>query len=163
MPPVLAFPDWGFRGQSPLAFLGRCVSRGAGLIQRMSLPQHLASAYRRSRYSVAGLPLTVGRRSGGLDGLLAGMGAREAVLMTAWNPASRRMPPSWNARMMAALRHRLGSTPSLPASGEGCGWAEDQLLVIGDRRRLAVLARLFRQAAMVGLKRGQDVRLLPLV
>jgi hypothetical protein len=37
------------------------------------------------------------------------------------------------------------------------------LLVPGDRRRLAVLGRLFRQAALVGLRRGQDVRLLPLV
>jgi hypothetical protein len=129
----------------------------------MPLPPHLASAYRRSRYSVAGFDLAVGRRSGALDGVLTGLGVRDAVLMTAWNPKSRRMPAPWNARMMAALRHRLGSTPSLPATGAGAGWAEDHLLVIGDRRRLAVLARLFRQAAMLGLRRGQDVRLLPLV
>jgi hypothetical protein len=129
----------------------------------MSLPSHLAHAYRRSRYSVAGFGLTVGRRSGALDGLLSGMGAREAVLITAWNPASRRMPPQWNERRMAALRDLLGSTPSLPAYGVWAGWFEEHLLVVGDRRRLAVLARRFRQAAMVGLKRGQDVRLLPLV
>ena len=114
-------------------------------------------------YSVAGLDLRVGRRSGALDGLLAGMGAREAVLITAWNPASRRMPADWNIRMMAALRHRLGTTPALPAQGGGRSRQEDHLLVVGDRRRLAKLARLFGQAAMVGLKRGQDVRLLPLL
>ena len=129
----------------------------------MALPAHLACAYRRARYTVAGLDLTVGRRSGGLDGLLTGMGARDAVLITAWNPASQRMPARWNARMMAALRHHLGNTPSLPAIGAGLAWSEDHLLVIGDRRRLAVLARRFRQAAMVGLRRGQDVRLLPLI
>ena len=129
----------------------------------MALPTHLDTAYRRSRYRVAGLSLEVGRRSAALDGVLTGLGARDAVLITAWNPASRRMPGAWNARMMAALRHRLGTTPSLPASSAGTGWAEDQVLVVGDRRRLAVLARLFRQAAMVGLRRGADVELLPLV
>ena len=129
----------------------------------MALPAHLATAYRRARYSVAGLDLVVGRRSSALDGLLAGMSAREAVLITAWNPASRRMPPDWNTKMMAALRYRLGSTPLLPATGRGNGWREEHLLVTGDRRRLAKLARLFRQAAMVGLRRGQDIRLLPLL
>ena len=73
------------------------------------------------------------------------------------------MPAHWNARMMAVLRRRLGSTPCLPATGAGAGWYEEHLLVTGDRRRLAKLARLFRQAAIVGLRRGQDVRLLPLV
>ena len=129
----------------------------------MALPAHLDSAYRRSRYRVAGLVLEVGRRSAALDGVLAGLGTREAVLVTAWNPSSRRMPGAWNARMMAALRHRLGSTPALPASSGQGGWAEDHVLVVGDRRRLAVLARLFRQSAMVGLRRGADVELLPLV
>jgi len=128
------------------------------------LPKHLDRAYRRSHYSVAGFDLIVGRRSGALDGLLSGMGARAAVLMTAWNPASRRMPLLWNERRMAALRDRLGNTPALPAAS-GClgSWSEAQLLVVGDRRRLAVLARLFGQAAMVGLKRGQGAQLLPLV
>ena len=129
----------------------------------MALPTHLDTAYRRSRYQVAGLSLAVGRRSGALDGLLDGLGVRDAVLITAWNPASRRMPGGWNARMMAALRHRLGSTPFLPATGAGIGWVEEHVLVVGDRRRLTVLARLFSQAAMVGLRRGADVRLLPLV
>ncbi len=114
------------------------------------------------RYSVAGFDLQIGRRSMALDGLLAGLGAREAVLITAWNRANRRMPPDWNDRMMAALRLRLGSTPALPASGTGRRARPDHLLVIGDRRRLARLARLFGQATMVGLKRGQGVRLLPL-
>jgi hypothetical protein len=106
--------------------------------------------------------LTVGRRSGALDGVLSGMGAREAVLITAWNPASHRMPRQWNARKMAALRHLLGSTPCLPASAAWRGWVEDQLLVIGDHRQLAVLARRFGQAAILSLKRGQDVRLVQL-
>jgi hypothetical protein len=129
----------------------------------MALPTHLATAYRRSAYTVAGLKLAVGRTSHGLDGLLAGLGAREAVLITAWNPASHRKPRAWNTRRMAELRHRLGTTPALPASGALHRWAEDHLLVTGDRRRLAVLARLFGQSAMVGLKRGQGPKLLPLI
>ncbi len=128
----------------------------------MALAPHLLHAYRRSRYTVAGFGLTVGRRSGALDGVLSGMGAREAVLITAWNPASHRMPRQWNARKMAALRHLLGSTPCLPASAAWRGWVEDQLLVIGDHRQLAVLARRFGQAAILSLKRGQDVRLVQL-
>jgi hypothetical protein len=129
----------------------------------MALPAHLSLAYRKSRYNVAGMDLAVGRRSIGLDGLLAGLGVRDAVLITAWNPRSRRMPSLWNERMMARLRLRLGTRTALPAYNEWHGWAEQQLLVPGDRRRLTVLARLFRQAALVGLRRGQDVRLLPLV
>jgi hypothetical protein len=132
-------------------------------VDAMALPAHLRHAYRKTRYCVAGLDLAIGRRSSALDGLLAGMRVREAVLITAWNPRSRRMPRLWNERMMAALRLRLGTETALPAHNEWHGWAEDQLLVPGDRRRLAVLGRLFRQAALVGLRRGQDVRLLPLV
>ena len=129
----------------------------------MALPPHLARAYRAATYSVAGVRLQVGRRSAGLDGLLSGMGARDAVLITAWNPASLRKPPRWNVRRMDALRHRLGSTPALPATGRWHGWSEDHLLVTGDRWRLTVLGRLFGQSALVGLRRGAAVRLLPLV
>jgi hypothetical protein len=129
----------------------------------MALSAHLRHVYGKTRYHVAGLDLAIGRRSGALDGLLAGMGVRDAVLITAWNPRSRRMPRLWNEKMMAALRDRLGSTPALPAHNEWRGWAEQQLLVAGDRRRLAVIARHFRQAALVGLRRGQELRLLPLV
>ena len=129
----------------------------------MALPAHLRHAYQKTHYHVAGLDLAIGRRSGGLDGLLAGLGVRDAVLITAWNPRSRRMPKLWNEKMMAALRDRLGSTPALPAYNEWRGWAEEQLLVIGDRRRLSKIARHFRQAALVGLRRGQGSRLLPLV
>jgi hypothetical protein len=129
----------------------------------MALPDHLRHAYRKSRYSVAGVDLAVGRRSSGLDGLLAGIGVRDAVLITAWNPRSRRMPLLWNERMMAALRLRLGETTALPAYNEWRGWGEAQFLVPGDKRRLAVLGRLFRQAALVELRRGQGVRLMPLV
>ena len=129
----------------------------------MALPTHLRHAYSKSRYNVAGVDLTIGRRSGALDGLLAGLGVRDAVLITAWNPRSKRMPRLWNEKMMAALRHRLGNTPALPAYNEWRGWAEEQLLVIGDRRRLAKIARHFRQAALVGLRRGQELRLVSLV
>jgi hypothetical protein len=129
----------------------------------MPLPDHLATPYRRSRYRVAGITLAIGRRSGALDGVLSGLGVRHAVLITAWNPASRRMPLGWNERMMAELRSRLGALPWLPAQSGSGQWAEQQLLATGDRRRLTVLARRFRQAAMIGLHRGGALRLLPLV
>jgi hypothetical protein len=129
----------------------------------MALSAHLRRLYRRSHYHVAGLDLCIGRRSGGLDGVLAGLGVRDAVLITAWNPASRLRPRQWNERKMAALRRRLGDTPALPASGAWHGWCEEHLLVAGDPRRLAVLARQFGQSAIVGARRGQGLRLTSLV
>ena len=67
------------------------------------MPPHLAVAYRACRYQAAGVDLRIGRRSRALDGLLAGMGAQEAVLITASNPNGRRAPAGCNARMMARL------------------------------------------------------------
>ena len=127
----------------------------------MSLPAHLAHAYRRSRYSVAGFGLTVGRRSGALDGLLSGMGAREAVLITAWNPRSRRMPPGWNARMQRRLRQAVRRYFILTASGGARGWTEDHLLVLMPAAQAVVLARRFNQNAIVMMRRGQPAYLNP--
>ena len=127
-----------------------------------NLPPHLASAYRASTYSVAGIDLRIGRLSRDLDGLLAGMHTRSAALITAWNPRSRRLPLRINERRMAELRHRLGRSTQLPATGGTRTWKEAHLLVPGDLRRLKVLARLFRQNAIVALASGRAPRLVEL-
>ncbi len=126
------------------------------------LPPHLASAYRASTYSVAGIDLRIGRPSRRLDGLLAGMRTRDAALITAWNPRGTRLPVRINERRMAELRHRLGRSTQLPATGGTRTWKEAHLLVPGDLRKLKTLARLFRQNAIVALTSGRAPRLVEL-
>ena len=123
------------------------------------LSTRLVLAYRRSPYQVGAVRFRVGRRSAVLDGILRRWGIREAVLITAWNPGSRRMPPAWNRRMQRRLEHRLRLSTLLPArSGDG-HWAEAQILAVMDPRRAAVLGRLYRQSAIVLLRRGTAPRL----
>lgn len=128
----------------------------------MPLPAHLARAYARTLYRVAGIDLRIGRPSRALDGLLGGLGTTEAVFVTAWNPQGRRAPAGVNERRMATMRTRLGQVTSLPAEGASRGWSEAHLLVAADPRRLATIARLFRQNAIVILQRGRAPRLADL-
>ena len=69
----------------------------------MSLSPRLLGAYRRTVYAVDGVELRIGRHSSAMDALLRRLGVREAVLITAWNPMSRRMPMEWNARAQRRL------------------------------------------------------------
>jgi hypothetical protein len=127
------------------------------------MPPHLATAYRRSRYQAAGVDLRIGRRSRALDGLLLGMGARQAVLITACNPHGRRALAGFNARMMARLHAALDQRTALPAeSGSGL-WLEAQFLAAGPEAWMKRLGRRFRQVALVRLRPGQAPCLLPLV
>jgi hypothetical protein len=126
------------------------------------MPPHLLHAYRASAYRAAGLDLRIGRRSVALDGLLAGMRARQAVLITACNPRSRRMPPGWNARMMARLHAVLNRRTAYPAeSGRGL-WVESQFLAACPEAWATRVARHFRQTAVVALRPGRAPRLLVL-
>jgi hypothetical protein len=104
----------------------------------------------------------IGRRSRGLDGLLHGMNARQAVLITACNPGSRRMPAGWNDRMMARLHTALHRRTAYPAeSGQG-SWREAQFLAACPEAWASRLARRFGQNAVVGLRPGRAPRLLVL-
>ena len=119
-------------------------------------------AYRASRYRAAGVDLRIGRRSLALDGLLAGMGVREAVLITASNPNGRRCAAGWNARMMGRLHADLARRTAYPAeSGSGI-WLEQQFLVAGRDAWMKRLGRKYRQVALVRLRAGQAPHLLPL-
>lgn len=122
-----------------------------------------AQAYRTAEYRAAGLSLRIGRHSAALDGLLAGMGVRQAVFITAANPRSRRMPPAWNDRMTAQLRHRLNRFTWYPAESGAGKWRETQFLAALPSAPAARLGRHFRQSALVALRRGQKPRLLVLI
>jgi hypothetical protein len=84
-----------------------------------------------------------------MDALLARIGARTAVFVTAWNPLSRRMPEAWNRRMQRCMSERLRRYASLPADGSLRGWHEAHLLVAADKRPIVRLARVFRQRGVV--------------
>jgi hypothetical protein len=129
----------------------------------LSLSDHWLHAYRRSQYAAAGIQFRIGRRSAALDGLLAGMGTRRAVLITAWNPRSRIMPPAWNTRMMARLTGALRGHSVLPGSSGAGRHFEHQLLAAVPTRWAGHLGRRFRQNAIVDLRAGQKPRLLALV
>jgi hypothetical protein len=110
----------------------------------------LLAAYRRTLYVVGDKAVRIGQRSE----------AGNAVLITAWNPHSRRMPAGWNQRMQTRLIERLRSTQYAPATGAGRRWAEDHVMVAMPVAKAAVLARRFRQNAIVVLRRGQKTTLL---
>ncbi|MBV1799065.1 DUF3293 domain-containing protein [Siccirubricoccus sp. G192] len=123
----------------------------------------LARAYARTEYEAAGAIARIGRRSPALDRLLRCLGARQGGFVTAWNPCSRRMPRGWNDRMLARLRQAARRLPVAEgwgrSQGRGNGWAERHLLVAADPRRVAVLARRFRQNAIVAVRLGGPARL----
>ena len=70
------------------------------------------------------------------------------------------MPAGRNARMMARLREAARRLPSAEGEGRGQGWSERHLLLAADPRRAAVLARRFRQNAIVAVRAGAPARLV---
>jgi hypothetical protein len=121
------------------------------------LPPRLARAYRLTRYRAAGSDIHIGRRAP--EALFGRLGARDATLVTAWNPRSRRMPEAWNHRMQRRLRQCLRRFVTVDAEGMLHGWHEAMLLVAGDPRPVVRLAVRFRQRAVVMLRRGRKARL----
>jgi hypothetical protein len=124
----------------------------------------LRAAFLRTGYEAAGIVVRIGRRSGAMDALLRRRGVRAAGFVTAWNPFSRPMPLGWNRRLQARLREAVRGDVLAEGWGRGRsggrGWAEHHLLLAGDPRRLSVLARHFRQHAMVTVRPGRPARLL---
>ncbi len=122
------------------------------------MPPRLLRAYRDTVYRADGIDVRIGRRCPGK--LLARLGTRTAVLLTAWNPGSRRMPSGWNNRMQRRLRQCLRRFRAIDAHGSLRRWHEDMLLVAaGDPRPVVRLAARFRQRAVVILRDGDRTRL----
>lgn len=126
---------------------------------KQPIPPRLLRAYRQTTYCAEGVPVRIGRRSPAMDALLARHAALAAVFVTAWNPFSRRMPQAWNQRMQQRLLLRLHRRTVLPASGAAGRWHEDHLLVLAALPWVLQQARLFRQNAVVSIRRGGKVRL----
>jgi hypothetical protein len=120
----------------------------------------LRASFLRTTYEAGGIACRIGSRSAAMDALLRARGRSSAGVVTAWNPFSRRMPPGWNARMQSRLREAARGRVLAEGWGRGRRWAEHHLLIAGDKRRLARLARRFRQHAIVLLAPGRPARLL---
>lgn len=108
----------------------------------MKRADQLFRAYRASCYLAGAQAARIGQRAPGLDALLGSWTVSEGVFIAAGNPFSQRKPEGWNARRQRALREHLRGLPYVEGQGG------------------AVLARRFRQMAMVGLRRGGRARLI---
>jgi len=95
-----------------------------------------------------------------MEALLRQYQVREAVLMTAWNPMSRRMPLGWNMRAQLRLQERLRRFVTLPAEGGWRHWQEHHVLVFAPRAPILRLAGIFRQAAIVFVGTGRSPALV---
>ena len=126
----------------------------------MKHARHLFRAYRASCYFAGSHAARIGQRAPGLDALLGSWRAAEGVFIAAGNPFSRLMPPGWNARRHAALRERLRGLPYVEGRGGAKRWWEAHCFIGISAARGKRLARLFRQNAMVTLKRGAKARLI---
>lgn len=123
----------------------------------------LARGWRVTAYEAAGAVARLGRRSPAVDALLTEAGVQEGAFIGAWNPLSRAMPRRWNDRALARLR-RTARMPFAQGAGRAArpAWVEDHLLVFGDIRRIIVLARRFRQHAILRVHLRAPARLLVL-
>jgi hypothetical protein len=119
------------------------------------------AAYRATTYLVrdgfARIPLRIGERSAALDRLLARRRAREAFVVAADNPGSRRLPEAANRRARLALP----PGPSTEARADAGGWPVEHgvLALVNERAARRLLSR-FRQRAAVHVARGRPAVLL---
>lgn len=120
----------------------------------------LLRAYRQTCYTADGIDIRIGRRNATMDDWFADHGAQTGVLITAWNPRSRRMPRGWNVRMQRKLVEHLHRWMCVSADGRLRRWHEAQILVLSPRRPAERIAMRFRQRAIVVLQRRHPSRLI---
>ena len=126
----------------------------------MKRAEQLSRAFRASCYFAGAHGARIGQRAPALDALLGSWRVQEGVFIAAGNPFSRRMPQSWNARRHAALRERLRGLQYVEGQGGAKRWWEAHCFIGISAARGRRLARLFRQNAMVALRRGAKARLI---
>ncbi|MBE7212204.1 MAG: DUF3293 domain-containing protein [Gluconacetobacter diazotrophicus] len=117
-------------------------------------------SYRLSRYAAGPLAVRIGRRPAGLP---PGWERRDVVLLSAANPGGARRPDGWNARMMRTLAVRLRRHPVLSGEGRLGTWSEPLVAAAMPAAAAIVLARRYRQNAVVLLRGDRPARLLLLV
>ena len=126
----------------------------------MRRAEQLFRAFRASCYFAGAHAARIGQRAPALDALLRSWRVQEGVFIAAGNPFSQRMPSGWNVRRHAALRERLRRLPYVEGRGGAKRWWEAHCFIGISVSRGKPLARLFRQNAMVALRRGAKARLI---
>ena len=126
----------------------------------MKRAEQLFRAYGASYYLAGAHAARIGQRAPALDALLGSWRVQEGVFIAAGNPFSRRMPQGWNARRHALLRDRLRRLHYVEGQGGAKRWWEAHCFIGISAARGRRLARLFRQNAMVALRRGAKARLI---
>lgn len=114
-------------------------------------------AYRLSRYVAGSVVAHIGSFP---QGLAADRTRVTLVLLGACNPGGRRYPDGWNARMMDRMRLALRRFHYIEAAGSLDRWSEEMLMVSIDPRQACVIARRFRQNAIVLISGRRRTRLL---
>jgi hypothetical protein len=128
------------------------------------VPPELIAAYRAASYEVddgeSAIRFHVDESCPALDDLLRARGAPSAVLITAYNPRSRKQAAAENAAAHRALLDAVAQMEkqTLPSRGRDSGgkWpAEPGLLILDiDRAEGLALARRFDQYAVVWIERS---------
>jgi hypothetical protein len=126
----------------------------------MKRAEQLFRAYRASCYFAGAHAARIGQRAPALDALLGSWRAAEGVFIAAGNPFSQRKPEGWNARRHSALRERLQGLHYVEGQGGTKRWWEAHCFIGISAARGKPLARLFRQNAMIALRRGAKARLI---
>ena len=126
----------------------------------MKRAEQLFQAYRASCYFAGTHAARIGQRAPGLDALLRSWRVQEGVFIAACNPFSRRIAEGWNARRHTAPRERLRRLHYVEGQGGAKRWWEAHCFIGISVSRGKPLARLFRQNAMVALRRGAKARLI---
>ncbi|ACI50370.1 conserved hypothetical protein [Gluconacetobacter diazotrophicus PA1 5] len=119
-----------------------------------------ARAYRLSLYRAGGLSVRTGRRPVPDDDAGAWWRRGDILFISASNPGGGRRPDGWNHRMM---RHLAASLPGVTLhAGEGRlgRWSEPLFAVALPLARGQVVARRFRQNAILLVRNGRPARLL---
>ncbi|KAB8123552.1 DUF3293 domain-containing protein [Komagataeibacter medellinensis] len=117
----------------------------------------VARAYRLSTYHAPGLPVVrIGHRPSWRSVVPQG----DVVLLSAYNPGGRRRPDGWNRRMMRRLASALAGLPHVLGEGRLGRWSEPLYAVRMPLARGIVLARRFRQNAVVVLHGNRPARLV---
>ena len=114
-------------------------------------------AYRLSRYSAGDIVTYIGARP---KGPRQDQGRMTLVLLGACNPCGRRRPDGWNARMMERLRLVLRRVRFIEASGSLGPWSESMLAAPISPRKAVVVARRFRQNAVVVISTNRRTKLV---
>jgi hypothetical protein len=139
-------------------------------MKRLKKRTALWAAYRRTTYVAhtgnGNIPISPGRRSLALDGLLNERGVRDWAYVTAYNPDSQLLAEAQNVRRQQELVEAVRDRGLAFLDGEGIGedsrWpAEPSILILGiESDDARALGRQFGQLAIVVGRTGQPARLV---